>query len=63
MGKCDKSRTYLEKAEVNEYKITLDLYEGDQFQFAINSEWENQRGFEYLDTTTKDGSILQMQVL
>lgn len=46
----------LEKAEgKNEYKITLDLYEGDQFQFAINSEWENQRGFGYLDTTTKDG--------
>ena len=35
-------------AEKNEYTITLDLYEGDQFQFAINSSWENQRGVGYM---------------
>ncbi len=42
----------------NEYTITLDLNEGDQFQFAINTAWENQRGFGYLDTLTlTDGTV------
>ncbi|MCL2051798.1 MAG: hypothetical protein FWG91_08740 [Lachnospiraceae bacterium] len=43
----------LTKAEgKNEYTITTDLLKGDQFQFAINGKWENQRGFGYL--TEKD---------
>lgn len=32
----------------NEYSITCDLKEGDQFQFALNADWENKRGFGYL---------------
>lgn len=39
----------------NEYTITLDLYEGDAFQFAINTEWHNQRGFGYLESIEQDG--------
>ena len=41
--------------EKNEYSITLDLYVGDQFQFAINSSWENQRGVGYLKVFELDG--------
>lgn len=41
----------LTKAEgKNEYSITMDLKAGDEFQFALNSSWENKRGFGYLDT-------------
>lgn len=44
-------------AETNEYSITLDLFDGDEFQFAINKKWEDQRGFGYLTTTkTEDGT-------
>ncbi|NLL77203.1 MAG: InlB B-repeat-containing protein [Clostridiales bacterium] len=39
----------------NIYTITLDLNEGDEFQFAINTEWNNQRGYGYLDTISLDG--------
>lgn len=39
----------------NIYTITLDLNEGDEFQFAINTEWHNQRGYGYLDTISLDG--------
>ena len=39
----------------NIYTITLDLEEGDEFQFAINSSWNDQRGYGYLDTIAKDG--------
>ena len=39
---------------VNEYSITLDLKAGDQFQFAIDNQWSNQRGFGYLVTGTVD---------
>lgn len=39
----------------NIYTISVDLKEGDEFQFAINDSWENQRGFGYLDTIEKDG--------
>ncbi len=35
----------------NEYVITLDLNAGDQFQFAINTSWHNQRGYGYLTET------------
>ena len=44
-----------DNSEANVYTITLDLNEGDEFQFAINSEWHNQRGYGYLDSITKDG--------
>lgn len=45
-----------EKVEgANVYTITLDLEAGDEFQFAINSSWHNQRGYGYLDTIAKDG--------
>lgn len=30
----------------------MDLKEGDQFQFALDSEWSNKRGYGYLDTLT-----------
>lgn len=36
----------------NEYSITMDLKEGDQFQFAIDAEWANKRGYGYLDALT-----------
>lgn len=39
----------------NVYSITLDLEAGDEFQFAINSSWGNQRGYGYLDTIELDG--------
>ena len=40
------------KENTNEYTITLDLLAGDEFQFAINSSWNNQRGAGYLETLT-----------
>ena len=42
-------------ADKNEYTITLDLLEGDEFQFVINTSWENQRGYGYLTTINQDG--------
>lgn len=39
----------------NVYTITLDLQEGDEFQFAQGSSWWYQRGYGYLDTIEKDG--------
>lgn len=39
----------------NIYTITLDLNEGDEFQFAKNSSWGDQRGYGYLDTIELDG--------
>ncbi len=39
-------------ADKNEFKITIDLYENDEFQFAINTSWQNKRGYGYLTTTT-----------
>lgn len=44
-----------DNAEENRYTITLDLNEGDEFQFAIDTSWHNQRGYGYLDTLEKDG--------
>lgn len=41
--------------EANVYTITLDLNEGDEFQFATNSSWHNQRGYGYLESISKDG--------
>ena len=54
----DESAQKLTKAEktgVNEYTITLDLYLGDSFQFAINDDFENQRGFGYFDEAAANG--------
>lgn len=47
--------TRSDKAGVNEYTITLDLEVGDEFQFAIDSEWSNQRGGGYLKETGLNG--------
>ncbi len=58
-GKVINAEHKMTKTEgKNEYKITLDLNAGDLFQFAINTSWENQRGFGYLDTLTlADGTV------
>ena len=46
----------LAKSETsNEYTITLDLYVGDEFQFAINSDWADQKGAGYMTETELDG--------
>lgn len=39
-------------ADKNEYTITCDLKEGDQFQFVLDTEWSNKRGFGYLSALT-----------
>lgn len=44
------------EADKNVYSITLDLSEGDEFQFAIDSSWHVQRGAGYLTTTSLDGT-------
>lgn len=54
-GKVITDAHKLEKTGDNEYSITLDLYAGDEFQFAINTEWHHKRGFGYLETN-KDAS-------
>lgn len=51
-GKVIQDEHKLQKTSgKNEYKITLDLYKDDAFQFAINTSWHNQRGVGYLTTT------------
>lgn len=45
-----------DNSEANIYTITLDLNEGDEFQFAINSSWHNQRGYGYLNSISQDGT-------
>lgn len=50
-----QTMTKEDNAEENIYTITLDLEAGDEFQFAINSSWENQRGYGYLETIEQDG--------
>lgn len=48
-GKTITDDMKLTKAnDKNEYTITMDLYAGDQFQFAMNTKWENQRGVGYM---------------
>ncbi len=55
-GKVINEEHYMTKAEgENVYTITVDLCEGDEFQFAIDSAWSNQRGGGYLTTTDADG--------
>lgn len=44
-----------ENDEANIYTITVDLNAGDEFQFAINTEWNHQRGYGYLQTLSQDG--------
>lgn len=39
----------------NRYTLTVDLEAGDEFQFAIDSSWANQRGYGYLTTIEQDG--------
>lgn len=39
----------------NEYKITMDVKSGDEFQFAINKSWHNKRGAGYLVKYADDG--------
>ncbi len=39
----------------NIYTITVDLLEGDEFQFAMDSSWGDQRGYGYLDNIEQDG--------
>ena len=39
----------------NVYTITVDLLEGDEFQFAIDTSWGDQRGYGYLTTIEQDG--------
>lgn len=50
-----QTMTKEENGEANSYTITLDLEAGDQFQFAINGSWEDQRGFGYMTTIEQDG--------
>lgn len=45
-----------ESEDANIYTITLDLNAGDEFQFAMDSQWHAQRGYGYLDTITQDGT-------
>lgn len=39
----------------NVYTITVDLEAGDEFQFAVDSSWSDQRGYGYLETIEQDG--------
>ncbi len=51
----NEEHTFTKEADKNVYSLTLDLYEGDEFQLAINTSWNNQRGAGYLETTSQDG--------
>ncbi len=56
-GKTINEEHYMTKAEgENIYTITVDLCEGDEFQFAIDSSWSNQRGGGYMLNTDLDGT-------
>ena len=57
-GKATSDEHKLTKTEgKNEYTITLDLMKDDVFQFAIDKDWHNQRGFGYLPVTKlEDGT-------
>lgn len=55
-GNVINDEHYLTKdPDANVYSITLDLCEGDEFQFALDSSWSNQKGGGYLETTDQDG--------
>lgn len=53
-GKVISDAHKLVKVGDNTFSITLDLYEGDEFQFAINTEWHHKRGYGYLETVRDD---------
>lgn len=54
----DETTKMTKAADKNEYTYTLDLQEGDLFQFAINESWHNQRGVGYLtETKLADGTV------
>lgn len=56
-GSVIQEEHYLTKAaDKNEYTITCDLAEGDEFQFAIDSSWSDQKGGGYLKNTAQDGT-------
>lgn len=57
-GKVFNDEMKMTKAEnKNEYTYTLDLNEDDEFQFALNADWHNQRGVGYLtETKLADGT-------
>ncbi|CAI3500054.1 SusF/SusE family outer membrane protein [Enterococcus cecorum] len=46
-----------DNSKKNIYTLTVTLQKGDEFQFAKNGKWENQRGAGYLEVTTKDGEV------
>lgn len=50
----DDTMKMTKAADKNEYTYTLDLQEGDLFQFALNESWHHQRGAGYLTTTRLD---------
>ncbi|MBA9084310.1 putative repeat protein (TIGR02543 family) [Fontibacillus solani] len=51
----DDNQILTKESDENVYSISMDLYEGDEFQLATNSSWYNQRGAGYLTTTSQDG--------
>lgn len=58
-GKTISENHMLTKEETegaNVYTITVDLMAGDEFQFAIDTSWANQRGFGYMSTIEQDGT-------
>ncbi|MCL2719476.1 MAG: SusF/SusE family outer membrane protein [Lachnospiraceae bacterium] len=50
----DDEHKLTKAAGENKHTITVDLMEGDEFQFVINSSWQNQRGFGYLKESKLD---------
>ena len=53
----------LEKTEgENEFTITLDLYEDDEFQFATDTSWMNQRGFGYIPLADRTMTVEGQEV-
>lgn len=55
-GKTINEEHYLTKQDgENVYSITLDLFEGDEFQFAIDTTWANQRGAGYMTSGSENG--------
>lgn len=57
-GVFDDTMKMTKAVDKNEYTYTLDLQVGDEFQFAINSSWEDQRGFGYLKETAFEDSTI-----
>ena len=51
----DHRLTKEDNSEANQYTITVELQEGDQFQFAVDETWADQRGYGYLESGMLDG--------